>query len=174
MIRITKSGDDLTRDDYRQYPIWEYTNEENPGEDETWVTPVLDLPVTTLSNRLVATELRLNNGTKIPAILSNIDLGNPFSTSHFILVSVYSGDREFVLAHYSASDYLDHGPCALAAFLGLPVDDVFPMTYDISDLAIGDTAALQGTIYEEHPAKLSDHELTILALRGDDSRQGAL
>ena len=52
---------DLTADDLARFPVWEYDigGESLPGRDETWVVPVPDLPVSSLSGRVAGVSLRI-------------------------------------------------------------------------------------------------------------------
>jgi hypothetical protein len=70
----------------------------------------------------------------------------------------------FHLARYFDVDFNQSGPQALADFLGLQLDEVFPIFYDISALSLGDRASLVGTIEKEHREKLTREELIALSL----------
>jgi hypothetical protein len=61
-------------------------------------------------------------------------------------------------------DYSLHDPIALAAFLELPVKAVFPMYYDISDVAVGHPESVRRNIFEEPPTRLSQKELVDMAV----------
>ena len=47
----------LTVWDLQEYPVWEYTTE-GPFMGDFKLTPVTDLPVSNLSNRIVATQVK--------------------------------------------------------------------------------------------------------------------
>jgi hypothetical protein len=70
----------------------------------------------------------------------------------------------FELARYFDSDYARRSPDRLAAFLGLRVTEVFPIAYDISNVARGDPAVVKGVIQAEPEERLSPEELVQLAL----------
>jgi len=70
------------------------------------------------------------------------------------------------MARYFDPDYERRGPGQLAAFLQLPVESVFPIAYDVSSYAQGDSNVLKGTIEAEQTVKLPTHELIALALAG--------
>ena len=57
------------------------------------------------------------------------------------------------------------GPEALAKRLGLRVEDLFPIHYDISSLCVGDSAALIGLIDKEPKERLTRAQLMELTLR---------
>lgn len=143
-----KPVDELTVGDLERFSVWEYdlANEGKPGRDETWVKPVKSIPVRDLSNRVVGTRVRLANGKDVWAILSNVCLDDPNEAQEFLGVSIERDGEWFYVARYFDSDYEDRGPEQLAAFLGLPVNDVFPITYDISDLAVGDPQVVRGVV----------------------------
>src|SRR5262249_22191245 len=115
---------------------------------------------------IVGAKLTLANGQIVPGVLGNIDLGDPISTEHFLAVTVFdaSGGR-FRLARYHDIDYSRRGPIALASFLGLPVSSVFPIRYDVSDIAVGDAECLRRIILEVPASRLSDEELVELAVK---------
>ena len=55
----------------------------------------------------------------------------------------------------------------LAAFLGLGIDEVFPITYDLTGVAIGLDEVVKGTIPIEAPEELTDDELINLSLENE-------
>ena len=65
-LRVEQTGQELenTLKDLKAHPVWEFV-EEVRAPDETWVRPVVDLPATNLTNRLVATPLRSPSGSTI-------------------------------------------------------------------------------------------------------------
>jgi hypothetical protein len=148
MERIAKSACELTVEDFECYLVWEYIlDAEEDYPDESWVTPVNNLPVSSLDNRIVGTQVRLNNGTRRWAIMSNIYLDNSRETAQLMSMGIYDRNECFPLARYFDVDFERRGPDKLAEFLDLPLDQVFPMSYDISDVAIGLSEVLRGTIY---------------------------
>ena len=153
-----KPVDDLTPRDFSAFPVWEYANDEEgiPGRDETWMRPVQSLPVSDLSNRIAAVPARLANGESLLAALSNVSLDQPSDQEHFLVIGLYRADGEqFVLARYHDHHRSTHGSQQLAAFLGLPLDDVFPISYDLSSVAVGQPASLLGIIHAEPSNPLS-------------------
>lgn len=130
----------ITISDLQEFPVWEFDieNEGQPDRDETWMIPVTELPVSDLSNRLVGTQAQLSSGEFVSCILGNIDLNNRQKTEQFLCLTVLKDDgNQFFLARYFDSDYDQQGPEALASFLGMSVDEIFPITYDISASAAG-------------------------------------
>ncbi len=138
-------------------PVWKYALDAEVELGETAVRPVTEIPVHDLPNHIVATKVRLANGTFLNAILGNIDLQNVKSTQQSMVLSVERDGEWFHLANYYEF-YKEMGPDGLAKFLGLPVEEVFPITYDISKVAIGAPEVVKGTIPKEPPERLSDEE----------------
>src|SRR5277367_861339 len=93
--------------------------------------------VSTLAGRLVGTTVQLANGQNLQGMLGNVNLTNPLATRHFLSLAVWIEGHWFHLARYHDVDREDSGPEVLAATLGLPVTDVFPITYDLSGIAEG-------------------------------------
>jgi len=153
----------LTIDDFRKFPVWRYTN---CDDDETMMTPVESLPVSNLRGCIVGTQLTLNNGTRIWGTLGNIDINNAFKTSQFLSLTIFREGSVFHLANYFEVGFEERCPMCLAKFLDLPLEDVFPIQYDISDIAEGQKDILVSTIQAEPRQKLSDKELMTLAVRG--------
>jgi hypothetical protein len=58
-------------------------------------------------------------------------------------------------------------------FLGLPVEQVFPIRYDLSAFAVGEPSVLCGEIQREPPSRLSRPEVIALAVsRAHEPAQG--
>jgi hypothetical protein len=164
MNKHLKRVEDITVADLEVFPVWQYDNTDGPL-GETTVHPVQNIPVQNLDGRMVGTRVRLANGVAVWALISNVDSNDPYATQHFLTLSVFKKGKCFHLARYHdvASD--KRGPEALAAFLSLPIDEVFPIAYDLSRFSSGERASLVGTIPKEAPEKLSDEQLISLALR---------
>lgn len=141
------------------YQVWEFDleNEANDGND-TWIKPVTELPVTGLGNRIVACELTLANGSEIIGIIGNVSLDNLRSTREFITISVLKNGEWFHLARYFDVTYNSEGSDALAAFLNMEVDDVFPISYDISSCAVGLETVTKGQIFAQPIEMFSEEE----------------
>jgi hypothetical protein len=149
----------LTTKDLTQFPVWEFDNNNETvlGRDETWVVPFVDLPVNTLSNRIVAVDLRFGR-RKATGMLGNIDLDDPRATREFATLSVHHRRSWFHLERYFDPAYEQSGPHQLAEFLGVPFDEVFPIQYDISAVAVGHPKVLRGQINAEPEVRLSNNE----------------
>ena len=162
MIENVKPVDSLRVLDLETYPVWQYTGRE--GSDETAVRPVKQVPVASLTEKVVGIQVTLANGRCVWALIGNVDAMNARLTEHFITLSIGRDDRWFTLSRYHDLDYAENGPEALAKFLGLSVDDVFPIAYDIRKYAKGDPAALAGQIRNEPREKLSRAEIIAMAV----------
>ena len=129
------------------------------------VRPVKKLPVESLDNSILGTKVRLANGLQVWATIANFDVTNPRATQHFLFLSIERGGEWFHLARYHDVDFTKRSPEELARFLGLHVDDVFPITVDVRRYVRGDPAALTAAVLKEPRERLTDAELTALALR---------
>jgi hypothetical protein len=95
----------------------------------------------------------LNNGQREWASLSNVDLRNEKVTSHFMTLSIIRDGKWFHLARYFDVDYTRRGSSVLSAFLGFPVQQIFPVRYDIGPYVIGARIPTVGLILEEPEAQ---------------------
>ena len=159
-----KRFDRLKVGDFQKHPVWEFANDlEAVAGTELMMRPVWELPVTTLANRVVGTQVTLHDGTSHWAVL-----GQSPSPPSFDPAVYYALHRTFGawydLARYFDSQYSRRGPSQLAEFLGLTVADVFPISYDISSVALGRQEVISGLILADAPRKLSKEELINLSL----------
>jgi hypothetical protein len=148
--------------DLRAYPVWQFSSEVHG--DETMVQPLGELPVSSLAGRLVAAEVMLANGSTVWALIGNIDTHDARSTEHFLTASIEHEGRWFSLARYHDVDWKENGPDALASFLKLPPEEVFPIMYDVRNYASGHKDALRGQIRSEPRARLSRAEIIAMAI----------
>ena len=161
-----KPADHLSSVDFTKYCVWEYANDvEGELPDETNMRPVTKLPVTSLASRVVGTRLTLANGQQVFGALGNIDLADPLSTQHFLTLTVFHRGERFDMARYHDVDYSRHDSAALATFLGLPLRSVFPICYDIADVAVGNSDCLRRSIPAVPTSRLSQEALIELALK---------
>ena len=157
-----KSINSLTAEDLRSHPVWQYVSDE--ASDETSVRPVKRIPVANLTGKVLGVQVLLANGSRAWALLGNVDPTNPRLAHHFPTFSVERDGRWFHLARYHDYDRDQRGPEKLAGFLGLSVEDVFPISYDARHCAKGDSSALIGTILDEPVEKLTRAEIIGLAV----------
>jgi hypothetical protein len=152
----------LVIEDLQRCPVWQYTDMQEA--DETYVLPVKRLPVSSLTGRVVGTKIALANGERRWALLGNVDLTDPRITEHFISMSVEKDGQWFMLARYHDVFYAQNGPQALSDFLGLSIDDVFPISYDVREHVKGSAASAVGTILKEPRERLTRAQIMALAV----------
>lgn len=63
---------ELTEELLRNYPVWEFTNDD--ASDETAVRPVKKLPIRSGGNRLFGCEVLFADGTLAFALIGNLSL----------------------------------------------------------------------------------------------------
>jgi hypothetical protein len=141
-----KYSNKLTIQDFKEFPVWEFTaGHEHIGPDgELVVIPVRDFPVSSLEGRFIGTEVKLANGCLLMAALLGINLAKAEPISGMV---VYRANETFMFRRTAPKV---SGPEQLAKFLGLRLEDVFPIRYDISQFAIGDAGAMKGEISIEN------------------------
>ncbi len=137
---------------------------ETRSRDETWVKPVRKLPVDDLVGKVAGTQVRLSSGRLVWAMIGNVDVHNAKATEHFISLSFRLGRTWFHLARYHDFDYESHGPKALADALQMPINDVFPIAYDLTHVSRGDPQILRGRILSAPRKRLSEAALMRLSL----------
>ena len=164
---ISKIIDRLTVQDFLKNPVWQFRNSDAKNQNDRRVRPILDLPTKSLAGCLVATQIRLANGMKKWAVLFNITVTNPRKSKHFLTVWIENHGKWFELARYFDVDYERRGPQQLALFLDMLVDDVFPISYDVSPFAQGDVDAVTGQIEKNPKEQLTEDEIIALTLSDD-------
>jgi hypothetical protein len=157
-----KRVEDLQIADLKAHAVWQFVNEDALGESS--VQPVEPIPVPTLCGKVIGATVKLANGKAAWATLCNIDENDPHSTEQFLALSIERDGKWFHLARYHDFNYANLGPEALANFLGLAVDDVFPISYDLSRFVEGNPAALVGKVPRDPRERLSHDELIALAV----------
>ncbi|HVP61523.1 MAG TPA: hypothetical protein VMT11_13240 [Myxococcaceae bacterium] len=119
-----------------------------------------------LGGSVVGTEVTLANDRKVFATFGNVYPDDPRSTRHLLTLSVaMPNGKWFNLARYFEPTVRIFGPTQLAQALGLSVDAVFPITYDLRKLLVGEEAALHGTIFAEPQERLTLDEVRNLRRR---------
>lgn len=164
---MTKPVHLLTPDDLLAFPVWEYdlSSEGSEGRDETWVRPVEQYPVTDLATRVIGVSVALNNGSRMVACLGNVELGSAVATREFLTLGLWHQEAWLDLARYFDVDYARRGPEAISRILGLPVAEIFPIHYDISEHATGLMAVLRSTVEAEPQRRLTESERMELILQ---------
>jgi hypothetical protein len=162
MIDKIKPVESLTVADLEASPVWQYMNSD--GGSETRVRPVKKIPVKSLTGKIIGTRVLLANGLRVWALIGNVDATNPRFTEHFLTLSIGRGGKWFALARYHDHDFTVRGPDALSRFLGLEVDDVFPISVDVRQHALGNPAALAVNVPKEAREKLTRADIVALAV----------
>lgn len=162
MNKEIKPVEKLQISDLKASPVWQYVNSQE--DDGTAVGPVKKIPVTNLNGKLVGIQVQLADGNSKWALIGNVDNENPRLTEHFLTLSILHNDKWFTLSRYHDFDYSTNGPDALAKFIGLDVDQIFPITYDISAYVKGDSSALSGKILKEPKEKLTRAQIIAMAV----------
>jgi hypothetical protein len=161
MIENIKPAETLTVADFKAHPVWEFLNDDEVGE--TMAKPVEKLPVDTLDHCIVGTPVRLANGSEVWGLFGNFDVKYPRATQHFLALSIERGGTWHHLERYQDAWIKSHGPDVLARFLGLGIDDIFPITVDVRRYVRGDPAALTATVLKEPQERLTREELLALS-----------
>ena len=154
-----KTIDAISVGDIEVNPVWKFCS----GGDMA-IEPVKKIPCTTLNGRIVGTRVELADGTMVWALLGNIDTENPAFFEHFMTLSIESRGGWFHLARYHDYDYDERGPAKLSEWLNKPVEQVFPIAYDIRHVFNGESGALNGKIETEPNGKLTRAEIVAMAL----------
>jgi len=154
-----KTVDSISVEDILSHSVWEFSKRE-----PFLIEPVKRTPCTTLAGRIVGTQVVLADGDKVWALIGNIDLEKPHLTEHFITLSVFSNNQWFHLARYHDYDWGDQGPEQLSEFLGKPIGDIFPISYDIRAILKAESSVAYGKIEKEPREKLSREAIIALAV----------
>jgi len=164
-MNVAKPAGKLSISDFQRYPIWRYTNVDELSGDETIVAPIEVAPVVNLDSCVIGVPVTLNNGRKLWAMLCNIDLENDLATRQFLQLSLSLNDRWFHVARYFDIDFENRSPSRLADALGLPLNQIFPIVYDLTHLVSGSSEVLHSKVLAEPDVRLSREERMKLALR---------
>jgi hypothetical protein len=121
-----------------------------------------ELPSESLDDKLIGTRVRLANGSQVWALIGNFNVTNRRATQHFLTLSIERSGKWFYLARYHDIGFPAEGPEALARFLDLHVDDVFPISLDVRRYVRGDPAALTAIVLKEPRERLTREELWAL------------
>lgn len=153
----------LTPLHFQKCPVWTFLN--NDARGETMVKPLSKLPVRDLDSCLIGTQVLLANGQRVNALIGNIESRDAKRTRLAISLTFFKGAQKFDLARCFDPDYDDRGPEALSRFLNLPVNEVFPISYDLTEFSEGTIEALKGKI-ENAPKLVLEPEQLLELLFG--------
>jgi hypothetical protein len=146
----------------RKDPVWEFCNDDEARE--TLVRPVRKLPITSADRRLIGCDLRLADGSTVFGYLGNLSLTKKDRNQHFLTLSVFLAGSIEHLARSHDADFSRRGPSWFAMRLGKTEAEVFPLNYDLSNIAVGANDCVRGSIPREPEIKLSDNEFIHLAV----------
>ena len=149
-----------------KHPVWEFLNDDEHPAGDTAMRPVLKLPVERFDGRLFGTFVTLADGSRLPAAISDLAFGPKKYRHHFRSLTVFAKGRRFHLAKYFQFWYDTQGPNALAAFLNKRKKDVFPILYDLSDLAVGPVDVIRGAFEEEIADPIPEERLMKIIVGG--------
>ena len=156
---------ELTRKLLETTPVWRIAGSDSSGEP--LVTPIKIIPVKNTKNKLFGSMVIFANGTKKIALIGNLDPENSKLNEHFITLSIENDDKWVYLARYHDVGFTEHGPEALSAILNLPVSAIFPISYDLRKLIVGNSDALCGTIEAVPRERLSRREIMALVFSSE-------
>lgn len=92
-------------------------------------------------------------------MLFKVDLTDSRKTEHLVQLRIEHNGAWFWLARYWDIDADRNGPDALAQFLGVSVDEVFPIHYDLTGIATGLPSVFKGQILKEPHERLPRGEI---------------
>jgi len=159
---MRKPAEQLTINDIERFPIWSFINDDDLGE--TLVESVEEIPVGDLSGKLVGTKVKFANGTEHWAIMGNINVESYQQTKHLLTISIFVNNMIFHLARYHDHEFAVAGPNVFAKFANMPIDEIFPIMYDLSKYSTGDLRVLIGRIEAEPTEKLSREEIIAMVI----------
>jgi len=155
---LRKNVEEIGVSDWANFPVWEFTNADETNHD-LLMRPVTELPVDNMNGRLVGSQVQLSGGGRVWAALGNLNLQDYEFTKHFLTVTVFQNNDRFTMSRYHDLDWDDNGPAALANFLGLSIDIVFPMSYDVSRFCVSQYPVTRGVIVSEPTERLTRSEV---------------
>lgn len=157
-----KSVTELTPEDLTQFPLWRFVNCDLA--DDTAVEPLPTHEVGSLADLLIGTQVRLANGSSWLALIGNIDHLNPATIEHFLTLSVWNRKSWLHLARYHDFAHETEGPPGFCAALGLSIDEVFPIRYDLRQHVADKASVLCGEIPTQPRTRLSRAELISMSV----------
>lgn len=152
----------LTPADAMQHHVWRFVPDEMLSEtiDETFVVPESE-PVDSLDSKVILTEVALANGNMFPAMINNVFANDRKKTQIFIDISLFYMGIWFDIPRVIDSDYSNEAVVKIADALGIEVDDMFPIHYDLRQYVIGEGEGLFGN-FTPVDQNFSDEDLARL------------
>jgi hypothetical protein len=149
-----------------KHPVWEFLNDDEHPAGDTAMRPVEKFPVDRFDGRLFGAIVTLADGSQYPAAISNLAFGPKKYRHHFRSLTIFARGRRFHLAKYFQLWYGSEGPAALAAFLKKKREEVFPISYDLSDVAVGPSDVVRGVFEAEISDPMSRDQLMKILVGG--------
>jgi hypothetical protein len=143
-------------ENFENFPIWRFCGSDSDGEP--MVAPLKSSRVRSLRSRVLGSQAMFANGELHWAILANFDIEREKVTEHFVILSVWTGTNWFHLARYFDPWFDTHGPPCFAQAIDKPIDDIFPIRYDISEHVPKSCRHASGEIQKSHPSPISNEE----------------
>jgi hypothetical protein len=160
-MSLAKPANKLTAKDWEKYPVWTFDlgNEGKAGRDETWMAPVKKLPATDIRDGGCRTVAQLACGEPVTLVLWNLDL-NPERTlklmAQYRVKPMTKAERNAYLSSCTPDFWIFanrkwwrsnwDGRAGLLKCLKRTLEEIFPIKYDISKLAVGADRIVRGEI----------------------------
>lgn len=156
---VAKSFSQLTALDLVAFSVWRHKAGDNlgPGEDESWVEPVTELPISDAFDHYFAVAVTLADGTTEKALVGKTEPSSPQINEKNQLFVFFRGTHQHQWTNsppWFKPEIAD--PAALAALLGRAVDEVFPFTYDLNSQLVGHPNVLRRSVVPIAIARTSD------------------
>jgi hypothetical protein len=142
-MTTAKAASTLTLEDALAHPVWRYKEEEAllPGEDESWVEPVDVDTVADAYGHFFVTSAKLANGTSETVLVGSTEPLDP-QYNEQVQFFVFFRPGQQIRWHP-----IEQPGVALAQFLGLEPQHVFPFKFDIRRYLVGDPSALERAVW---------------------------
>ena len=131
MARKSKPIDRLTQSDLRNFPVWEFADDEEslPGHDETWVRPLHSKSVPT-GNGSINVAARLT--TRTGQVFNGVAAVDTSATPPIVFGAVILFDRQYL--PLPIQNAIGGGAMLgrLSTALGLAAQDIFPVQVQLA------------------------------------------
>jgi hypothetical protein len=150
MKNSTRPLNSLQPDDVKKNRLWEFV----PSKDgELWVKSIASRKTKKFSGRLVSCQVTFANDSRHWALIEGIDIDTPEFSRHNREIRLFvEGCGWFHLAQYFDNEEIKkyRGESVLSEMMGLSVDEIFPIEFDVRELSSVDSSCLSGT-FEVNP-----------------------
>lgn len=156
---VAKSFPQLTAEDLVALSVWRHKAGDNLGlgEDESWVEPVTELPVSDAFDHYFAVVVTFADGTNEKALVGKTEPSSPQINEKNQLFVFFRATNQHHWTNnppWYKPEIAD--PAALAAFVDRAVDEVFPFTYDLNSQLVGHPQVLRRAVVPIAVAQASD------------------